>query len=481
MTVYDMLMDFAFASILIMVGQLLRSKVHFFQTFFIPASMLAGFIGLLLGDQVLGILPFSGSMGSYAGVLVILIFAIVGINGFKLGTGKGSGAEEVRRVAGFQFYRMALFYAQFCIPIAVCLLVLKRIVPGLNDGFGVLLASGFIGGHGTAAAVGSTLESLGWAEGTDIGMTFATIGILTGVFGGVAMIKLATKKGYTSYIKDFKFISKDMRTGMVAKENRSSMGEESISSVSLDTLAFHLSVVLGVSGIGYLVNTKLIAIWLPGVPSYTVAFLLAILFFLTFRKTPVYDHIDRKLNSHISGTCTDYVVFFGIASIKLAVVVEYALPLIVMTLLGFLCVFGGLMILGPLTNRKSWFERSIFCYGYGTGVFAIGFVLLRIVDPDNKSKTVEDTAMTPFLSFTELFVWSLVPTMLVAGQGWTVVAVTAAVFIGSILICMALKCWYPGLPLANRGGYDDEAEMAEENNDEPMMGGVPVVPAAAAE
>ena len=36
----------------------------------------------------------------------------------------------------------------------------------------------FQGGHGTAAAVGSTLDTLGWAEGTDIGMTFATIGIL---------------------------------------------------------------------------------------------------------------------------------------------------------------------------------------------------------------------------------------------------------------------------------------------------------------
>ncbi len=42
----------------------------------------------------------------------------------------------------------------------------------------MLLAAGFISGHGTAAAVGSTLDTLGWAEGTDIGMTFATIGIL---------------------------------------------------------------------------------------------------------------------------------------------------------------------------------------------------------------------------------------------------------------------------------------------------------------
>ena len=72
---------------------------------------------------------------------------------------------------------MIVFFIQFCLPIAVALTVVKALMPSI-DGFGVLLASGFIGGHGTAAAVGSTLDTLGWAEGTDIGMTFATIGIL---------------------------------------------------------------------------------------------------------------------------------------------------------------------------------------------------------------------------------------------------------------------------------------------------------------
>ena len=60
----------------------------------------------------------------------------------------------------------------------MALTVVKALMPSISDGFGVLLASSFIGGHGTAATVGSTLDTLGWAEGTDIGMTFATIGIL---------------------------------------------------------------------------------------------------------------------------------------------------------------------------------------------------------------------------------------------------------------------------------------------------------------
>lgn len=46
MSVNDFLLDFAVASVFIMIGQFLRAKVGFIQRFFIPASMLAGFMGL---------------------------------------------------------------------------------------------------------------------------------------------------------------------------------------------------------------------------------------------------------------------------------------------------------------------------------------------------------------------------------------------------------------------------------------------------
>ena len=89
MSVYDILADFAYASALILVGQFLRSKVTFFQKFFIPASMLAGFLGLLLGSQFMNVIHFSDAMGSYAGLLVIPVFAIIGLNGFIGGHGTG--------------------------------------------------------------------------------------------------------------------------------------------------------------------------------------------------------------------------------------------------------------------------------------------------------------------------------------------------------------------------------------------------------
>lgn len=451
MTIQDLFTDVALASILILIGQLLRSKIKLFQHFFMPASMIAGFIGLIFGPEVLDILPFSKSISSYAGILIIIVFTVIGINGYSPSQSEvGTAKTEINRISSFLLYKLVAFFIQFFVPIAFTLAVLLKFFPDLNPGFGLLLPTGFYGGHGTAAAVGSTFEDLGWESATDLGMTVATIGILTGIFGGLALIKYSAKRGYTSYIQDFKYVSGDLRTGLISKENRKPLGNETISSVSLDTLAFHSALILGIGGLGYFINQWINKNLLSGIPSFTIAFITALIFFFLFRKRSVYNYIDKKINLNIAGTATDYLVFFGIASIKITVIIDYALPLLLLISVGFILVFLTVFPLGYLMNRYSWFERSIFVYGYSTGVFAIGFVLLRIVDPNNRSKTLEDSAITPLTSFLEIIAWSAFPAMLIAGKGWWIVWITLALTIITFIIAIVTKLWWPKIPLNKR-------------------------------
>ena len=58
-TVYMLLEDVMFMSGLLFLGQLLRSKIKWLQNHYIPVSVIAGFLGLLLGPQVLSIVPWS--------------------------------------------------------------------------------------------------------------------------------------------------------------------------------------------------------------------------------------------------------------------------------------------------------------------------------------------------------------------------------------------------------------------------------------
>lgn len=71
----------------------------------------------------------------------------------------------------------------------------------------------------------------------------------------------------------------------------------------------------------------------------------------------------------------------------------------------------------------------------------------------SKSLTVDDIALSPWISFAEIVVWSLVPVMLINGKGWTVVGGAAAICIVSLLVSIVCKAWWGKVPLAGRGGY----------------------------
>lgn len=454
MTVNDFLLDFAIASVFMMIGQLIRAKVKFVQQFFVPASMIAGFIALALGSQGFNILPFSKSIDSYSGALIILVFAAVGINGFTIS--KDNIKSEIDRVGSYFSYKILAQAIQFSLPVLFSILVISKLFPYINYGFGLLLAAGFSGGHGTAAAVGSTFAKYGFEDAMDIGMTCATVGILSGIFGGLAFIKWATKKGYTKYIESFAYISGDLKTGLIQKDKRVSIGKETISSMVLDPVAWHLAVLLVASGAGLLLNKWITRTTGLDLPTYLLAFLLAFVMFLIFRKTGVNDYIDNDIISRLSGTATDYLVFFGIASIKISVILKYGFPLLLLLLFGMFIVFLTLMYFGPAMNKGSWFERSIFVFGYSTGVFAIGFILLRIVDPYNLSKTLNDTALAaPLTTPIELFAWSMGPVMLMTGKHWTFIGMYLAITAACIIVNIIFKWWWIKLPLDRPGEGED--------------------------
>ncbi|MFQ8898131.1 MAG: sodium/glutamate symporter [[Clostridium] scindens] len=76
----DIIKDFAYAGFLLLVGYILRYKVPFLQKLYIPASVIGGIIGLLLGSQVLGrissvSLSFSENISAFAMPLLAVVFA----------------------------------------------------------------------------------------------------------------------------------------------------------------------------------------------------------------------------------------------------------------------------------------------------------------------------------------------------------------------------------------------------------------------
>ncbi len=77
-----LMIDFGWLSLLLLLGKYLRTRLVVLQRLFLPASIIAGFIGLFLGPYIAGkyyvtIIPQSmmDSWALYPGRLINIVFA----------------------------------------------------------------------------------------------------------------------------------------------------------------------------------------------------------------------------------------------------------------------------------------------------------------------------------------------------------------------------------------------------------------------
>ena len=99
-------------------------------------------------------------------------------------------------------------------------------------------------------------------------------------------------------------------------------------------------------------------------------------------------------------------------------------------------VFGSLRVISQRLFHNFWSGRGIFIFGWSPGVPAIGVTLLRVVDPQFRSKTLEDYGMAyVFMSFIEIGLIAVLPSLVVSGYQFAAGAVCLAVFLVLLAIC----------------------------------------------
>jgi ESS family glutamate:Na+ symporter len=157
---------------------------------------------------------------------------------------------------------------------------------------------------------------------------------------------------------------------------------------------------------------------------------------MILNRSPFKYSVDQKVESRIGSMVSDYLVGFGVASISITVVQSFALPIIILCVLGIAWPLFMVFFVGRKLFHNYWFERSIFIFGWCTGVVAIGVTLLRICDPEMKSKTLDDygSAYT-VISIIEVFLVAITPQLAVMFGCSIVGAVELAIGIALFLIC----------------------------------------------
>ncbi len=429
----NLLYDFAVAAALLFVAKIIRCKFRFIQHAYIPAALLAGFLGLFLGPQFLGILPFSSEIANYPSILIAVLFGsmFVGTRGKMSVKSVLKGAGDTMLING------ASEMMQFAVFILIGVAVLPVAFSGINNAFGLMLPAGFVGGHGTAAAIGGVLGDAGWADASTIGQTFATVGLLGGILLGVVLINFGARKGWTKVIRGINELPEEMLTGVVPEGKAASLGRSTTNGVSIDSLTWHACLVLVSVGMAYLVNEGL-KIVMPGIsfPTYGLALLCGVVVQLVLKAVKLDSSVDKDVITHIGSSATDFLVVFGIASIKVSVVVQYWVPIVALSVLGFLFVTAWLLLVSRRFFCNYWFEHGIYIFGMSTGVLATGVILLRITDPEFRTGVLQDFGLAWIvLSVMDALLVAFAPVFVLAGQGVAFSVTLIAVSVAALIAC----------------------------------------------
>lgn len=403
--VQEMLIGTAVVGVFLLLGAFLRAKVPVFRRWLLPASVIGGTIGLLLGPGIWGSgapLPFPDDWISFWEALpVVLIVPVFSAAPLGMGMDPSKKRRRLRDMAPIVLLMTGIFALggsiQYILGYGLNL-AMTAISPesGLYRTFGYELPQGFAGGHGTATAIGSILQDFGlpwWQTSQGVSLTLATIGLIGGMLFGIFFINRAARKGETQLLGNSHAIDMDTLQGYSKDiDKQGSLGRQTTANSSIETITVHLTILLIASALAYLLSARM-RVWVPAVYLPVWFYALLIMYVLNFilLKLKLHWLIDTKVKARITGTFSDFAITAAIMTLPIKAVSAYIVPILLMALLGFV---GTYFVTFPLYRRTFKgdyaFERAIMSWGVNTGVMITGMTLLKITDPEYESPVLSD-------------------------------------------------------------------------------------------
>ncbi len=391
---WDGVVIFAYLSFFLIIATVMRSKIVFLQKTLIPNSIIAGLLGMLFGQYLLGVFD-PAILGDYVYHLLTAAFIAMGLRGSKVKRSYGTVTTMVIHCHGYAI--------QGIIGLIFTLLLIVTYFPALFPSFGLHLVLGFGNNPGVAYSFGQTWEAMGFTGGAQVGLTFGALGFLWAYLVGIIIINWGVRKNKFVNFKGFDQLPRSVFTGIV-KENepKKTAGNLTTSSEAVETLALHLAVVGTVFLVTYhFLKTVTGLLETFGAIGHDLAslvggfgFVFGILFALLARviidRLKIGYIIDNDIMTRLGGTFIDYMIVTAIAAISIFMVAAYWKEILALALIGGFATLGLVYIMVHRMHRDYHFERMLSSFGLLAGTVASGLALLRVVDPHFETPVAED-------------------------------------------------------------------------------------------
>lgn len=390
---------FGLASIMLCLGMILRTKVTLFKNMLIPASVLAGVLGLISMNTGLVQQTDASMFGTIVTYLFTITFISIGLTGSSKKDKKGTSSnskEIVKGSIGLGFIWNILYAITPVVGVIVLLLIGGLF--GMSPLYGLMVPFSFAQGPGQAATFGGILEQeYGIENAAMVGLTFAVIGFLVCFLIGVPLAKYGLRKGLA---KNFNRGNVDgfVKRGYYTREEKSdSVGQETIYSGNMDTMTFHFAII-GISFLIALVVTELVS-YIPGIGStlgglmFIYGMLAAYLVKYAMRKLNIDHLLDNTFQTKITGWATDYLIVASFMAVQFSVIGEWIVPILIGSAIIVLVSFVIVFYFGKRLGGENDFERTLGLFGAATGTVPSGIALVRIVDPSLKTNTAVELGL----------------------------------------------------------------------------------------
>ncbi|BAY86640.1 sodium/glutamate symport carrier protein [Calothrix parasitica NIES-267] len=411
----DVFWAYTFIAILILVGRFIRQRIGLLKSLFIPSSVVAGVIALLLGPSALGTIIKSTIGADSAlingifpeailtvwskspGVFINIVFATLFLG--QIIPGWGRIWQQASPQAAFG---QILGWGQYVIGLILGITVLTPIFK-LPPIAASLIEVAFEGGHGTSAGMADTFQELGFAEAADLSLTLATIGLVSGIIIGTWLIDWGRRTGRIQQLQEEVSLGNEDSIHIHTEEETSITvaRERLFKDLLIDPISLNFGFVGLAVAIGWLILQALGFIesitWGSGdglklvafVPLFPMALIGGILVQLLLVRTNRSYMVSRPLMERIGGLALDVTIVTALASISLTALGSNLVPLLILAVAGItwnVCVY---VFLAPKLIPFYPNERGLGDLGQSMGVTATGILLLRMVDPDNRTGAFE--------------------------------------------------------------------------------------------
>ncbi len=385
----SLLFSTSLLGLLIFVGVILRLKLKILKKLFIPASLIAGVLGLILGQYGFGIIPkdITATWGALPGRLITVVFAPM-----LMGMEIPNVRKVWNQIAPQLYFSYIGDFIQIAIPFIISALILEPIWK-VNPMFASIVEIGWAGGHGTAGGMIDVYNSLNWPDGGDLGLTSATAGLFMGIVGGMIIINYAVRKGYTSVLKTEDQIKGGQERDIIPVSERKANSVGTLNNDIVESFAFHLALVGIAILIGWIIQVLIENYIGIEMPLFPMAMIGGLIVQLIISKTEFNKAVDAKTFHRIQGMALDFLIASAVASISIPVVIKYAVPFMILMVVSAIILVAFFFWAGPRLFKTNWFENAIVNYGFLSGVAAVGLMLLRISDPNMETEAGESFAL----------------------------------------------------------------------------------------